>query len=459
MFESLSTRLQDVFKTLRGESRLTPENIEAALREIRLALLEADVNFKVVKAFVDRVRDQAMEAVGNDVLRSLVPSQQVVTIVRDEMVALFGEAAGGLQATNQRPRVILLLGLQGAGKTTTAGKLGKWLVKQGRHPLMVSTDVKRPAAIQQLNVVGQKASIRVHDPAGQMDPVARAKGAVAEAGTLGFDTVIVDTAGRLHIDDDLMGELVAIKNVTQPSDLLYVADAMTGQDAIKSAGEFNRRVGVTGVVLTKLDGDARGGAALSVVSVVGVPIAFVGSGERLEDLEPFHPERVVSRVLGMGDVLSLIERAEAVVDVEDAQRLEQKLRANEFTLEDFRDQLRTIRKMGPLEQIMGMLPGMGNLKALAENKSPGGDEKQLSRIEAIIGSMTPEERRKQHIINGTRRKRIAKGSGTSVEEVNRLLKQFVQMQKMMKQLGGMAGLAGGGKRARRQAMQMLRNRR
>jgi signal recognition particle subunit SRP54 len=453
MFESLSTRLQDVFKTLRGESRLTPENIEAALREIRLALLEADVNFKVVKAFVDRVRDKAMD---QSVLRSLSPSQQVVKIVRDEMVALFGDAEGGLQNTNQRPRVVLLLGLQGAGKTTTAGKLGTWLAKQGRHPLLVSTDVKRPAAIQQLNVVGQKASIRVHDPAAELDPVARAKGAVAEATTLGFDTVIVDTAGRLHIDDDLMDELVAIKSVTQPSDLLYVADAMTGQDAIKSAGEFNRRVGVTGVVLTKLDGDARGGAALSVVSVVGVPIAFVGSGERLEDLEPFYPDRVVSRVLGMGDVLSLIERAEAVVDVEDAQRLEQKLRANEFTLEDFRDQLRTIRKMGPLEQIMGMLPGMGNLKALAENKP---DEKQLGRVEAIIGSMTPEERRKQHIINGSRRKRIAKGSGTKVEDVNRLLKQFVQMQKMMKQLGGMAGLARGGKNARRQAMQMLRNRR
>jgi signal recognition particle subunit SRP54 len=453
MFESLSTRLQDVFKTLRGESRLTPENIEAALREIRLALLEADVNFKVVKAFVDRVRDKAMD---QSVLRSLSPSQQVVKIVRDEMVALFGDAEGGLQSTSQRPRVILLLGLQGAGKTTTAGKLGAWLAKQGRHPLLVSTDVKRPAAIQQLNVVGQKASIRVHDPAGELDPVTRAKGAVAEAGTLGFDTVIVDTAGRLHIDDDLMDELVAIKGVTQPSDLLYVADAMTGQDAIKSAGEFNRRVGVTGVVLTKLDGDARGGAALSVVSVVGVPIAFVGSGERLEDLEPFHPERVVSRVLGMGDVLSLIERAEAVVDVEDAQRLEQRLRANEFTLEDFRDQLRTIRKMGPLEQIMGMLPGMGNLKELAANKP---DEKQLGQVEAIIGSMTPEERRKQHIINGSRRKRIAKGSGTKVEDVNRLLKQFVQMQKMMKQLGGMAGLAGGGKNARRQAMQMLRNRR
>src|SRR6188474_2293584 len=452
MFDSLSTRLQDVFKTLRGQGRLTEDVIEAALREIRLALLEADVNFKVVKAFIDRVRDRAM---GQDVLGSLSPSQQVVKIVRDEMLALFGDAEGGLQATNKRPRVILLLGLQGAGKTTTSGKLGLWLAKQGRHPLLVSTDVKRPAAIQQLNVVAQKASVRVHDPAGQMDPVARAKGAVAEAGNLGFDVVIVDTAGRLHIDDDLMTELVAIKTATDPSDLLFVADAMTGQDAIKSAGEFNARVGVTGVVLTKLDGDARGGAALSVVSVVGVPIAFAGSGERLEDLEPFHPERVVSRVLRMGDVLSLIERAEAAIDHDDAERLEQKIRANDFTLEDFRDQLKTIRKMGPLEQIVGMLPGMGNLKSLAENKP---DEKQMSRVEAIIGSMTPDERRKQHIINGSRRKRIAKGSGTSVEEVNRLLKQFVQMQKMLKSLGGMAGISGGGRKSRRQAMQMLRNR-
>jgi signal recognition particle subunit SRP54 len=451
MFDSLSTRLQDVFKTLRGEARLTEENIEAALREIRLALLEADVNFKVVKAFIDRVRDRAM---GQDVLRSLSPSQQVVRIVRDEMVALFGDAEGGLQPTSKRPRVILLLGLQGAGKTTTAGKLAKWLTKQGRHPLLVSTDVKRPAAIQQLNVVGEKAGVRVYDPDGELDPVTRATGAVKEAGHLGFDVVIVDSAGRLHIDDELMTELVAIRDVTDPSDRLYVADAMTGQDAIKSAGEFNRLIGVTGVVLTKMDGDARGGAALSVVSVVGVPIAFVGSGERLEDLEPFHPDRVVSRVLGMGDVLSLIEKAEAAIDQDDAARLEEKIRSNDFTLEDFRDQLRTIRKMGPLEQILGMLPGMGNIKALAENKP---DEKQMSRVEAIISSMTPDERRKQHIINGSRRKRIAKGSGTTVEEVNRLLKQFVQMQKMLKSLGGLAGMSGG-KKGRRRAMEMLRGR-
>jgi signal recognition particle subunit SRP54 len=453
MFDSLSTRLQDVFSSLRGSGRLTPETIEAALREIRLALLEADVNFKVVKAFVDRVRDRAME---DEVLKSLTASQQVVKIVRDEMLALFGDAKGGLSPSTKRPRVVLLLGLQGAGKTTTAGKLAFWLKKQGKHPLLVSTDVKRPAAIQQLNVVAGKAGVRVHDPAGQMNPVARAEGALAEAANLGFDVVIVDSAGRLHIDDDLMTELADIKRVTEPSDLLFVADAMTGQDAIKSAGEFNRRVGVTGVVLTKLDGDARGGAALSVVSVVGVPIAFVGSGERLEDLEPFYPDRVVSRVLGMGDVLSLIERAEAAIDVEDAAKLEQKIRANEFTLEDFRDQLKTIRKMGPLEQILGMLPGMGNLKALADQKP---DEKQLSRVEAMIGSMTPDERRKSHIINGSRRKRIALGSGTSVEDVNRLLKQFAQMQKMMKDLGGMAGMAGGGKMSRRKAMELLRNRR
>ena len=459
MFDSLTERLQDVFKSLRGQTKLTPETIEGALREIRLALLEADVNFKVVKAFIDRVRDRAMEAGsagGDGVLRGLPPSQQVVRIVRDEMVALFGDAEGGLQPSTKRPRVILLLGLQGAGKTTTAGKLGTWLKKQGKHPLMVSADVKRPAAIQQLNVVGEKASIRVHDPAGVMDPVARAKGAVAEAANLGFDSVIVDTAGRLHIDDELMDELVAIQRATDPSDRLFVADAMTGQDAIKSAGEFHARVGVTGVVLTKLDGDARGGAALSVVSVVGVPIAFAGMGERLEDLEPFHADRFVSRVLGMGDVLSLIEKAEAAINQNDAERLEEKIRSNEFTLEDFRDQLKTIKKMGPLEHIMGMLPGMGNIKALAENKP---EEGQIERVEAIINSMTPDERRKQHIINGSRRKRIAKGSGTSVEEVNRLLKQFVQMQKMLKTLGGMAGLGGGGgKKGRRQAMQMLRSR-
>src|SRR5499426_1718800 len=451
MFESLSTRIQDVFKSLRGAVRLTPEHVETALREIRLALLEADVNFKVVKAFIDRVRDQAMDQA---VLKSLTPVQQVVKIVRDELLALFGNAEGGLKKEAPTPRVVLLLGLQGSGKTTTSGKLGRWLKKQGRHPMMVSTDVRRPAAIQQLSVVGEKAEVRVYAPE-TMDPVARAAGALAEAKAKGFDTVIVDTAGRLHIDDDLMNELQAIKDAVHPSDLLYVADAMTGQDAIKSAGEFNRRVGVTGVVLTKLDGDARGGAALSVVSVVGVPIAFVGSGERLEDLELFHPDRIVSRMLGMGDVLSLIEKAEQAIDQDEAEALEEKLRKNAFTLDDFRKQLKTIRKMGPLESILGMIPGLSTMKELAQNKP---DEKQMGRVEAIICSMTSEERRNDRIINGSRRKRIAKGSGTTVEEVNRLLKQFVQMQKMLKQLGGMAGLGGGGKKARRRAMEMLRNR-
>jgi signal recognition particle subunit SRP54 len=433
MFDALSNRLQDVFQSIKGETRLTETTVENALREIRLALLEADVNFKVVKAFVDRVRDRAMDQA---VLKSLTPSQQVIKIVRDELLALFGDAKGGLQETSARPRVILMLGLQGSGKTTTTGKLAKWLAKQGRHPIVVSTDVRRPAAIQQLAIVAQQAGVRVHDPAGEMDPVARAKGALAEASAVGNDVVIVDTAGRLHIDDELMKELVAIKEVSGPSDLLYVADAMTGQDAIKSAGEFNAQVGVTGVVLTKIDGDARGGAALSVVSVVGVPIAFVGSGEKLDDLEPFHADRFVSRMLGMGDVLSLIEKAEAVIDQGDAEKLEAKIRKGGFTLEDFRDQLRMLKRMGPLDKILGMLPGMGSMKELAGQKP---DEKQLGRIEAIINSMTPEERKFAEILDGNRRKRVAKGSGTTVEDVNRLLKQFVEMQRMLKMVGEMTG--------------------
>jgi signal recognition particle subunit SRP54 len=443
MFESLSTRIQDVFRSLQGEVRLTEENVEAALREIRMALLEADVNFKVVKAFIDRVRDKAMD---QTVLKSLTPGQHVIKIVRDELLALFGDAEGGLRKDAPKPRVVLLLGLQGSGKTTTSGKLGLWLKKQGKHPVMVSTDVRRPAAIQQLAIVGEQAGVKVYAPE-TMDPVARAKGALAEAKAKGFDTIIVDTAGRLHIDDELMIELQAIKDAVQPTDLLYVADAMTGQDAIKSAGEFNNRVGVTGVVLTKLDGDARGGAALSVVSVVGVPIAFVGSGERLEDLELFHPDRIVSRMLGMGDVLSLIEKAEQAIDKDEAEQLEEKLRKNQFTLDDFRKQLRTIRKMGPLESILGMLPGLGNLKEIADNKP---DEKQLGRVEAIISSMTAAERGNDKIINGSRRKRIAAGSGTSVEEVNRLLKQFNEMKRVLQMIGqgnlpsmkGMKGMKG-----------------
>jgi signal recognition particle subunit SRP54 len=448
MFESLSNRLQDVFRTLRGEARLSESAVETALREIRMALLEADVNFKVVKAFTDRVRERA---VGQDVLRSLTPAQHVVKIVRDELVALFGEVPGGLRAHAKSPRVIMLLGLQGSGKTTTAAKLGRWLVRQGRHPMLVSTDVRRPAAIAQLNVLGGQADLRVFDPQGEQDPVRRAAAAMVEARNTGFDVVIVDTAGRLHIDDALMAELLGIKGAVEPSDALYVADSMTGQDAIKSAGEFHRQIGVTGVVLTKLDGDARGGAALSVVAVVGVPIAFVGVGERLEDLEPFQADRLVSRLLGMGDVLSLIERAEQAIDTEDAARLEQKLRGDDFTLEDFQAQLKTLKKMGPLEQVLGMLPGMGSLKQLNEAKP---DEAQLRRVEAIVGSMTAAERRNYKLIDGSRRKRIARGSGTTVEDVNRLLKQFVQMRKMFKMVGGM----GGGRKRMRQAMAMMKGR-
>jgi signal recognition particle subunit SRP54 len=448
MFESLSTRLQQVFKSLRGEARLTEATVDAALREIRLALLEADVNFRVVKAFVERVR---AKAVGDEVLQSLTPAQHVVRIVRDEMLALFGTAEGGLPPVDRSPRVVLMLGLQGSGKTTTSAKLARLLAKSGRHPMLVSTDVRRPAAIRQLSVLAGQIGARVHDPEGEMDPVVRATGALAATRNLGFDTLIVDTAGRLHIDDDLMAELEAVKAAVAPTDLLYVADAMTGQDAVKSAGEFNHRVGTTGVVLTKMDGDARGGAALSVVGVVGVPIAFVGIGERLQDLEAFQAERLVSRMLGMGDVLSLIERAEEAIDDESRERLAQKTRLDDFTFDDFRDQLRTIKKMGPLEQVLGMIPGFGAIKDLNAPREQV-DEKQLGRVEAIISSMTAAERRNHTIINGSRRKRIARGSGTSVEDVNRLLRQFVEMRKMLKAMTNL----GGGRKGRQRLMGMLR---
>jgi signal recognition particle subunit SRP54 len=451
MLESLSTRLQEVFKSIRGQSRLTEAIVDDVLREIRMALLEADVNFRVVKAFTDRVR---VKAVGDEVMKSLSPDQHVIRIVRDEMLALFGDKTGGLTETSKAPRVVLMLGLQGSGKTTTSAKLARWLLKQGKHPMLVSTDVRRPAAIQQLTVLAGQVGARVHDPAGEMDPVARAAGALVATKNLGFDTLIVDTAGRLHIDDELMAELAAIQAAVDPADRLYVADAMTGQDAIKSAGEFHHRIGVSGVVLTKMDGDARGGAALSVVGVVGVPIAFVGVGERIQDLEPFHADRLVSRVLGMGDVLSLIERAEEALDDETRAKLEQKTSLDDFTLEDFRDQLRALKKMGPLEQVLGMIPGFGAMKELNAQKAQM-DPKQLAHIEAIISSMTPRERRNHGLINGSRRKRIARGSGRSVEEVNRILKQFIQMRKMLKTMGGMAT---GGRKGRQRLMQMMRGR-
>jgi len=449
MFESLSNRLQGVFGSIRGQSRLTEDRVDAALREIRLALLEADVNFRVVKAFVERVR---AKAIGDEVLKSLTPDQHVVRIVRDEMLALFGTTAGGLSPTTRTPRVVLLLGLQGSGKTTSAAKLARWLDQQGRHPMLVSTDVRRPAAIEQLSVLAKQVGVRVHEPADERDPVARAAGALAATRNLGFDTLIVDTAGRLHIDGELMGELERIAAAVEPTDRLYVADAMTGQDAIKSAGEFHHRVGVTGVVLTKLDGDARGGAALSVVGVVGVPIAFVGVGERPQDFESFQAERLVSRLLGMGDVLSLIERAEAAIDDESRERLATKTRLDDFTLDDFRAQLKTLKKMGPLEQVLGMIPGMGALKDLNAQREAV-DDQQLVHVGAIIDSMTAGERRNHGIINGSRRKRIARGSGRSVEEVNRLLRQFVQMRKMLKTMGGAAS---GGRKGRQRFMGMLR---
>ncbi len=432
MFDALSGRFQDVFESLRREVRLTPEVVEVALRQIRMALLEADVNFKVVKAFVDRVRDRAIDRV---VLESLTPSQQIVGIVRDEMLGLLGAGGHGLQQASTTPQVVLVLGLQGSGKTTTSAKLGRWLVGQGRHPILVSTDVRRPAAIAQLTVLAEQAGLRVHDPEREMDPVRRAKTAVSAAKELGFDTVIVDTAGRLHIDAELMSELAAIKSAVSPSDLLYVADAMTGQDAIKSAGEFHRQTAVTGLVLTKMDGDARGGAALSVASVVGVPIAFSGVGERLEDFELFQPDRLVSRMLGMGDILTLVERAEQAVDKEDAERLTDKLRRQEFTLEDLRGQMDAIRKMGPLDQLMGMIPGLGRARAMAQAGDV--DPKHITRTAALIDSMTLAERRNPGVINGSRRKRIAQGSGSSVSDVNQLLKQFAQMRKMMKAVTGL----------------------
>lgn len=427
MFHALGSRLQDVFGSLRREVRLTPETVERTLREIRLALLEADVNFKVVKAFVDRVRDRATE---REVLDSLTPSQQVVAIVRDELLRLFGAARAGLSTTGDRPQVVLLAGLQGSGKTTTTAKLGRWLTGQGRHPMLVSTDVRRPAAIEQLAVLGRDAGLRVHD-ADAGDPVRRATSAVSEARQLGFDVVLVDTAGRLHVDDELMREVVAIRDAVTPSDLLFVADAMTGQDAVRSAGEFNHRLGVTGVVLTKLDGDARGGAALSVVSVVGVPVVFAATGERLDDLEPFRPDRLVSRLLGMGDVLSLVERAEQAIPRGDAASMAARMRRNELTLDDLKQQMQAVARMGPLEQLLGMIPGLGKLGGAADL-----DPRAVTRMVAIIDSMTAQERRSPAVMNGSRRRRVARGSGATVQEVNRLLRQFAEMRKMLKTVGG-----------------------
>ncbi|QIA26915.1 signal recognition particle protein [Thermaerobacter sp. PB12/4term] len=429
-FEGLAEKLQAVFKRLRGKGKLTEADVEAALREVRLALLEADVNFKVVKDFIARVRERA---VGQEVLESLTPAQQVIKIVHDELTQLMGGQHARLDLGGELPAVVMLVGLQGSGKTTTAAKLARLLTRQGRQPLLVAADVYRPAAVEQLVTLGQQVQVPVYAPGTDRDPVDIAREGVAEARRRGRDVVLIDTAGRLHIDDALMDELERIRQAVAPREILLVVDAMTGQDAVNVAETFHRRLGIDGVILTKLDGDARGGAALSVRAVTGRPIKFVGLGERVDQLEPFHPERMASRILGMGDVLSLIEKAQAAFDAQQAQRLERKLREQTFDLEDFLEQLRQVRKMGPLDQLLAMIPGLGG-----RLKDVTVDERELRRIEAIIQSMTPEERRRPEIINASRRRRIAMGSGTRVQDVNRLLKQFAETQRLMKQVAGAA---------------------
>ncbi len=431
MFDTLSEKLEGVFRTLRGQGSLSAADVDSALRELRLALLEADVHFKVAKQFLDRVREKAT---GQEVLKSLTPAQAVIRIVRDEMVALLGgEDPPRLQTSARLPSVILMAGLQGSGKTTTSGKLGAWLARAGHHPLLVSTDVYRPAAREQLLAVGTRAGLKVHHPEGLREPAAILRSALDESRAVGHEFLIVDTAGRLHVDDELMTELQQLKELAQPSEVLYVADAMTGQDAVRSAEEFHRRVGLTGIVLSKLDGDARGGAALSAAAVTGCPVKFAGVGERVDEFEVFQPVRMAGRILGMGDVLGLIEKAEQHVDREKAEELVRKLRRAEFTLDDYKEQLGQVRKMGSLDQVLAMIPGIGSR---ARDVDTEAGEREIGRHVAIIDSMTPLERREPSVINGSRRKRIAKGSGTTVEDVNRLLKQYVQARKMMKQFGG-----------------------
>ncbi|WP_243370754.1 signal recognition particle protein [Geotalea sp. SG265] len=430
MFDALSDKLESVFKKLRGQGVMTEDNIKEALREVRLALLEADVNFKVVKDFVERVREKA---VGTLVLQSLSPGQQVVKIVHDELVALMGgDEDNSLDLAAKPPVSIMMVGLQGAGKTTSCGKLARYLKSQRRKPLLVPADVYRPAAIEQLKTLGRQLSMEVFDSQADQKPVDICSKALKYAELSGFDTVIFDTAGRHQIDDYLMDELVHIREAVEPREILFVADAMTGQEAVNVATGFNDRLGITGVVLTKLDGDAKGGAALSIKAVTGKPVKFVGLGEKLDALEVFHADRLVSRILGMGDVLTLIEKAQSTFDTKEAERLQKKLKKSNFDLEDFKAQLQQLKKMGSLESIMGMIPGMGKMMKQMQGAQPS--EKELKRIEAIIDSMTRQERSNHQIINGSRRLRIAKGSGTTVQEVNQLLKRFTEAQKVVKQL-------------------------
>lgn len=439
MFESLTDKLNIAFKKLRGHGKLTEKNIDAGLKEVRMALLEADVHYRVVKQFLATIRERA---VGQEVLTSLTPGQQVVKIVHEELVRLLGEQHEALSLEG-KPAPVMLVGLQGSGKTTTAGKLAKFLTKQNRRPLLVPADIYRPAAIEQLKKLGQALHVPVFSSTQDMDPVDICVRAIRTGHELGCDCLLIDTAGRLHIDESLMEELQRIKAAVHPSDIVLVADAMTGQDAVNIAKAFNDALDIGGVVLTKMEGDARGGAAISIRAITSKPIKFVGVGEKLDALEAFHPDRMASRILGMGDMLSLIEKAQNAVDEKKARELQNKLRRNEFTLEDFRDQMAQVRKMGSLEEILSMIPGMGKLKQMKQFKV---DEKEFVRITAIIDSMTVEERRRHQILNASRRRRIARGSGTSVQDVNQLLKSYVQVQKMIKKMnkGGLPMLGRGG---------------
>jgi len=439
MFDNLSDKLNAVFKQLKGHGKLTEKNIEEGLREVRMALLEADVHFKIVKKFIADVKERSL---GQEVMASLTPGQQVIKIVGEELTELMGGRLENLDLSGSYPVSVMLVGLQGSGKTTTAGKLAVFLRKEGRKPFLVPADVYRPAAIDQLNKLGEQLAVPVFPSSLEMDPVKICQEARTTAHREGCDTLLVDTAGRLHIDEELMTELCRIKDAIKPSDILLVADAMTGQDAVNIAESFNNALDIGGVVLTKMDGDARGGAALSIKAITDKPIKFVGVGEKLSDLEPFHPDRMSSRILGMGDVLTMIEKAQAVVDEKKAAELEKKLRKNEFTLDDFRDQMVQIRKMGSMSDLISMIPGIGKSKHL---KNLEVDERELVRTEAIINSMTPQERRHHTLIKGSRRKRIAKGSGTSVQDINKLLKNYTQVMKMIKKInkGGMRGIGRG----------------
>ncbi|MCK9362210.1 MAG: signal recognition particle protein [Syntrophales bacterium] len=439
MFENLSDKLDVIFRKLKGKGRLDEENIQAALKEIRIALLEADVNFRVVRDFIEEVKKRA---VGQEVLESITPGQQVVKIVHERLIELMGTTSSQLRFGGRIPAPIMLVGLQGCGKTTTAVKLARLVAAGGKRVYLVSADVYRPAAMEQLKVLGEQIGAGIFDAAGLADPVEICRLAVEEARSSGYEVIIVDTAGRLAIDVPMMEELKKIKSLINPTEILFVADAMTGQDAVNVAGRFDELLGIDGVIMTKMDGDARGGAALSLKAVIGKPIKFVGAGEKIDALEVFHPERMASRILGMGDVLTLVEKAQEAVDVKQQRELEKKLRKNEFTLDDLRTQMKQISKMGPLQDVIGMLPGMNKVKALKDLKP---DERELVRTGAIIDSMTPRERRNYLIIDGSRRKRIARGSGTTVQDVNTLLKNYVEMRKLMKRFtkGGIKSLRRG----------------